>query len=231
MAFARKAQHLFALDPDIAIVPECAKSVVSSVHPYGYSGLWVGANQHKGLAVFYRHDWSATVTAKPLGKWITLIRMEGAVTFNLMAVWACPAGSHRESYVGQIYRCITKHDKRISCLPLVIAGDFNSNAIWDKERPGRNHTEVVRLFKAWGSLSAYHAHFKEVHGAETRPTYYFQHNQNKPYHLDYVFAPKAWRVQSVEVGSFQEWGRLSDHVPVIVDLKLPRTRGRGLTNQ
>jgi exodeoxyribonuclease III len=219
MAFARKAQHLFALDPDIAVVPECAKSAVAEVGRYGYSGLWVGANQHKGLAVFYRNHWTATVTEKPLGKWLSLIRIEGVVTFNLMGVWACPAHTHLESYVGQIYRCITKHGKRINCLPLVIAGDFNSNAIWDKERPGRNHTEVVRLLKTYGSLSAYHAHFKEDHGAETRPTYYFQHNQAKPYHLDYIFAPKAWRVQSVEVGSFQEWGHLSDHVPVIVDLK------------
>jgi exonuclease III len=231
MAFVRKAQNLFALDPDIAIVPECAKSAIAAVQPYGYSGLWVGKNQHKGLAVFYRNDWAATVAEKPLGKWITSIRMEGAVTFNLLGVWACPARTHLASYVGQIYRCITKHGERISCLPLVIAGDFNSNTIWDKERPGRNHTEVVRLLKTYGSLSAYHAHFNESHGAETRPTYYFLHRQNRPYHLDYIFAPKAWRVQSVQVGSFEEWGHLSDHVPVIVDLKLPKPRGRGLTNQ
>lgn len=231
MAFARKAQHLFALDPDVAIVPECAQSAVGAVHPYGYSGLWVGKNQHKGL-VFYRNDWAATVTtAKPLGKWITSIRMEGAVTFSLLGVWACPARTHLKSYVGQIYGCLRKHGKQLSCLPLVIAGDFNSNAIWDKGRPGRNHTEVVRMLKAHGSLSVYHAHFKERHGAETRPTYYFLHQQNRPYHLDYIFAPKAWRIQKVEVGSFEEWGHLSDHVPVIVDLKLPRLRGRGLTNQ
>jgi exonuclease III len=231
MAFARKAQHLFALDPDIAIVPECSRHSVSEVRPYGYSGLWVGSNPHKGLAVFYRNDWAATVTGEPLGKWITPIRMEGAITFNLVGVWACPAGNHLENYVGQIYRCITEHRESLSCHPLVIAGDFNSNAIWDKERPGRNHTEVVRLLKSYGSLSAYHAHFREHHGDETRPTYYFHHHQDKPFHLDYIFAPKAWRVQAVEVGSFEAWGHLSDHVPVIVDLKPPKPRGRGLIHQ
>ena len=42
----------------------------------------------------------------------------------------------------------------------------------------------------------------------------------KPFHIDYVFVPKDWRLKSVEVGSFGEWGKLSDHVPVVVDVTI-----------
>jgi hypothetical protein len=103
-------------------------------------------------------------------------------------------------------------------------GDFNSNSQWDDNRPERNHTEVVRLFGCHDLISAYHRHYGEKHGekqgAETRPTYYFYRHQDKPFHIDYVFVPKGWRLKSVEVGSFQKWGNLSDHVPVVVDVSI-----------
>lgn len=65
-----------------------------------------------------------------------------------------------------------------------------------------------------GLISAYHAHHREAQGAETRPTYYFYRHQDKPFHIDYVFVPKAWKLRSVEVGSFREWGqnRWSDSI-------------------
>jgi hypothetical protein len=54
-------------------------------------------------------------------------------------------------------------------------------------------------------------HYDEKQGAETRPTYYFYRHKDKPFHIDYVFVPKTWRLGAVEFGSFQEWGNLSDH--------------------
>jgi endonuclease/exonuclease/phosphatase family metal-dependent hydrolase len=135
----------------------------------------------------------------------------------LLAAWACPVGNHGDNYIGQVYRCVTGHAGWFDRAPSVIAGDFNSNARWDKERPGRNHTEVVRLLKSYGLRSSYHTYFDEKQGAETRPTYYFHYHENKAFHIDYVFAPESWRVQSVQVGSFDEWRPLSDHVPVTVD--------------
>jgi endonuclease/exonuclease/phosphatase family metal-dependent hydrolase len=79
---------------------------------------------------------------------------------------------------------------------------------------------VVRLLESHGLTSAYHTHHHEKQGAETLPTYYFYRHQDKPFHIDYVFVPKRWRVKSVEIGSFQDWGHLSDHVPVVVDVTM-----------
>jgi hypothetical protein len=110
-----------------------------------------------------------------------------------------------------------KHRRWFSNAPAVAAGEFNSNVQWDANRPGRNHTEVVRLFEGHGLISSYHSHHGEKQGAETRRTYYFYRHQDKPFHIDDVFAPTSWRLGSVEVGSFGEWGKLSDHVSVVVD--------------
>jgi exodeoxyribonuclease-3 len=74
-------------------------------------------------------------------------------------------------------------------------------------------------------MSAYHTHYGERQGAETHPTHYFRHHQDKPFHIDYVFVPKRWKLRSVEVGSFREWGHLSDHVPMVVDVSIGDKRG------
>jgi endonuclease/exonuclease/phosphatase family metal-dependent hydrolase len=57
-------------------------------------------------------------------------------------------------------------------------------------------------------------------GSRNAANYYFYRHQDKPFHIDYVFVPRGWRLKSVEVGAFQEWGQLSDHVPVVVDANI-----------
>jgi exodeoxyribonuclease-3 len=225
MALARKAPSLLALNPNLALVQECSKKSVDVLASEGFSGLWFGANLNKGVAVFCSKELTVQAVDKLFGKWVVPVRVHGVVDFNLLAIWACPVGTKRaDNYIGEVHRCLVKHARWFSkTLPVVVAGDFNSNVQWDANRPGRNHTEVVRLLDGCGLISAYHTHHDEKHGAETRPTYYFYRHQDKPFHIDYVFAPKSWRLKSVEVGSFQEWGHLSDHVPVVVDVCVGET--------
>jgi exodeoxyribonuclease III len=223
MALARKAPSLLALNPDIAVVQECSRNSVDVLRRHGLSGLWFGANPSKGLAAFCSKKFRVQVVDEPFGKWVIPVLVQGSVDFSLLAVWACPVGTKRaDNYIGEVHRCLLEHDGWFRARPFVAAGDFNSNSQWDKNRPGRNHTEVVRLFEGYGLISAYHAHHREKQGAETRPTYYFYRHQDKPFHIDHVFVPKAWRVRSVTVGSYCEWGHLSDHVPLVVDVTMGR---------
>jgi exodeoxyribonuclease III len=226
MALIRKMPSLLALKPDIAVVQECSKKSVDDLRSLGLSGVWFGANPNKGLAVVCGKGWNPKVVGIPFGKWVVPVQIHGAVDFSLLAVWACPVGTKRaDNYIGEVYRCLVKYASWFSkALPVVAAGDFNSNVQWDANRPGRNHTEVVRLLEGCGLTSSYHTHHDEKQGAETRPTYYFYRHQDRPFHIDYVFVPKGWRLRSVEVGSFQEWGHLSDHVPLVVDVRIG---GRG----
>ena len=119
---------------------------------------------------------------KPFGKWVVPVRVQGTVNLNLLAVWACPVGTKRaDNYIAEVHRCVVEQRDWFSSAPVVAAGDFNSNVQWDANRPGRNHTEVVRLLDGHGLFSAYHAHHEEEQGAETRPTYYFYRHQDKPF--------------------------------------------------
>jgi exodeoxyribonuclease-3 len=225
MALLRKAPSLLALNPDIAVVQECSKKSVDDLRGHGLSGLWFGTNVNKGLAVLCGKGWSPRVVDEPFGKWVIPVQVRGSVDFSLLAVWACPVGTKRaRNYIGEVHRVVVKYAGWFRKTPVVAAGDFNSNVQWDANRPGRNHTEVVRLFEGHGLISAYHARHDEKQGAETRPTYYFYRHKDKPFHIDYVFLPNSWRLGSVEVGSFRDWVHLSDHVPLVVDVRIG---GRG----
>jgi endonuclease/exonuclease/phosphatase family metal-dependent hydrolase len=79
---------------------------------------------------------------------------------------------------------------------------------------------LVQLLSEFGLVSSYHFFHREAHGQEKQPTYYFQWNQQRPYHIDYCFMPKEWllRTQRVEVGSYVEWKHRSDHRPLLVEI-------------
>ena len=74
---------------------------------------------------------------------------------------------------------------------------------------------------ASGFHSLYHHTTSEQQGEEMLPTFFLQRKEEKPFHIDYVFAhekrldEKRW---SAQVGSPSEWLSMSDHMPIIVDL-------------
>jgi exonuclease III len=222
MAFAQKRSLLYHLLPDVAVIPECSRSSMQLCKPDGFESCWWGENQNKGLGVVVAKPWSLEVCRPPRQKWIAPVRVHGPDPFLLIAVWATQVGTVREAnYVGQIYEAILRHPRWFQGdVPTVIGGDFNSNAIFDARRRKRNHSAVVRMLADRDLVSAYHAVFSEEHGAESRPTYYFWHRQDRPFHLDYIFLPRAWanRIQSFEVGSHDRWSAASDHMPLVVEI-------------
>lgn len=48
---------------------------------------------------------------------------------------------------------------------------------------------------------------------------FMQHNQNKPYHIDYCFASSNFDISNVEIRNFGDWIDKSDHVPLIVSFE------------
>jgi hypothetical protein len=92
---------------------------------------------------------------------------------------------------------------------------LNSNKIWDAHRKVGNHSAVMKLLDERGLVSAYHEHFNELQGEESRRTLYMFRHEDKPYHIDYVFIPREWasRPGTIEVGKCETWLKLSDHCP------------------
>jgi endonuclease/exonuclease/phosphatase family metal-dependent hydrolase len=134
----------------------------------------------------------------------------------LLAVWA----KKEYHYVEGLHHVLDLCEQRIASQPTVILGDFNSNTIWDNERRrkerGVSHTDLVNRLGDLGLVSAYHSHFVEKHGQERQFTFYFRKEEKRPFHIDYCFLPKAWKVTDVTLGSYTDWKAESDHTPLVV---------------
>jgi len=149
------------------------------------------------------------------------VEVSGPRSFLLFAVWTKTGQEFR--YVEAAVRAVHLYRKLIASRPTVFIGDVNSNVFWDASHPAdRNHTALVARLSELGLVSAYHSFFDEAHGAESRPTYYFQWKESRPYHLDYCFIPKAWlpNVRNVWIEPYETWKAHSDHRPLLVDLDL-----------
>ncbi|HET6996811.1 MAG TPA: hypothetical protein VFI06_17580, partial [Chitinophagaceae bacterium] len=120
-------------------------------------------------------------------------------------------------YVTQVWKAIKHYDQLLKNKKTVLAGDFNSNTIWDRPRREGNHSTIVDLLQKKGIHSVYHRYFKQVQGKEKHPTLFLYKKKDKPYHIDYCFVSEdfAGKLESVEVGKHKFWTRYSDHVPVI----------------
>jgi len=223
MALSRKRQRLYDLSPDIAIIPECSRTCLSRCIAEGFAGRWFGNNEKKGLGVLVGNAYRIVRSGKPCNRWIAPLWISGPTDFLLLAVWAMKVeGSLSKSYIGQVYESIVAHPHWFRRNKVVIAGDFNSNKIWDEMRQLRNHSAVVTQLQKHRIASAYHELFTEKQGEETQPTYFHWRRGENGYHIDYIFLPYDWipRVTKVEVGAYQTWSKLSDHVPVIVEVEV-----------
>jgi exodeoxyribonuclease III len=224
MAFRKKAGFILSYKPDILIVPECEhpdKLLFTANTPKPTDTLWFGKNQNKGLAIFSYSNFRFTVLDnhnQDLQMVIPIAVSGGKFNFNLFAIWANNPTDPDGQYVEQVWKALHHYNNLLTNTQTILAGDFNSNTIWDRKSRKGNHSDVVKLLEDKGIVSAYHLYHKQTQGAEKHPTLYLYRHKNKPYHLDYCFisADMAEKLQSVKIGSFRRWTQHSDHVPVIV---------------
>ena len=203
------------LRPDILVMQECAQLDLPADRYY-----WHGEYVKQGVSVQTFGDYRLTpLPQRPdVPPFVLPIQIEGPQQMLLFAVWT--KATRGQQYIRGLNTAIEIYRDLFANQPTVVIGDYNSNAIWDKDHPKeRNHSALVGRLEALGLVSTYHAHYGEAHGAETRPTYFQYRRATDPFHIDYCLAPKAWvpRLRSVEVGSHGDWFDLSDHVPLTVE--------------
>lgn len=218
--FAKKAHLIYEMRPDIAIIQECAKRDAAVLDSEGYSALWFGSNEKKGLAVFAASPWTIQEIAPPENTWVVPIMVSGPTNFVLLAIWAWHSTSRPYAgYVEQIYGAFSNHPEWFNRGPVVAAGDFNSSAEFDKHISGDNHSSIVSLLEKRGLISAYHHFYGEQQGDETKHTFHHLWNKEKPFHIDYIFIPDDWcgRLNSMQVGAVEEWIGHSDHCPLVAE--------------
>ncbi|MBA3432245.1 MAG: hypothetical protein H0U16_12295 [Actinobacteria bacterium] len=99
-------------------------------------------------------------------------------------------------------------------------GDFNSNAIWDRDHPQHSHSELVARFANLGMTSAYHRSTGDPQGQERLATHYFWRKPDRPFHIDHCFLSRSLVDAgfSFTLGAPKQWLGMSDHIPLILDL-------------
>jgi exodeoxyribonuclease-3 len=212
--FTDASAALEQLDPSVGVLQEARRPALV---PPRYQ--WTGPNPRNGLAIYA--PTGTTVRFEPEldeGLWSILpARSEGAVTLQLLVVWAQRA----DGYIAGLNRALDVYSDFLRNAPTVILGDFNANAIWDSPRRPTDFSRTAgRMRDEFGLTSAYHAYFGEAFGAETRATYYFWWKKERPFHIDYCFVPSAWvsQIARVDVVDTEPWSKLSDHRPLVVDM-------------
>jgi len=149
------------------------------------------------------------------------VSVEGPFSFVLFAVWTL--GLKPFPYVCAASTAIDLYDDLFQQRVVVMLGDFNSNAKWDKEHPASlNHSAMVSRLKRHGLISGYHTFKSEEHGEESLHTFHLHRNEQKKYHIDFCFVPESWapRIRHVDIGSFAAWKTCSDHQPLLVDIDI-----------
>ena len=216
--FARKSQLLESLCADVAVIQEIAAPVAESAQT-----LWFGDNVNQGVAVLARMPYKLQRLPElpNVPKYVVPISVEGPRSFILFAVWTL--GGQPMRYVRAVSTAIDMYASMFATSPVVLLGDFNSNAIWNREHPtALNHGAMVERLRQFSLVSAYHQHRGVAHGSEPKSehTFHLYGHEDKSYHIDYCFLPESWakRLDQVVVGEYLEWHAHSDHRPLIVSL-------------
>ncbi len=212
-----KLPHLRDFNADVMVVQECARPA----SPQKETQVWYGDSLHQGLLVSVNNGLRlGRANRKDIpAKLFLPTRITGSTSFNLLAIWAKPA-EHSPRYASTVLQGLGAYRNFIKSAPTVVLGDFNTASFAGTR--GRDwHREIVNLLRdEFGLVSAYHEYHGIDHGYETHNTYFDRTKKLKPYHIDYCFIPKAWlpRLKAVRVGNYEEWGKVSDHTPVVVEL-------------
>jgi exodeoxyribonuclease III len=224
MAFRKKAKFILALQPDIVVVPECEhpdKLQFDTGTKQPTAVFWQGTNLNKGIGIFSYSGYRFKLhkSHNPAFRHVLpLVVTGGNINFILFAVWAHNPDDKDGQYITQVWKAIHYYDKLLSGKNIILAGDFNSNTIWDRPKRAGNHSAVVKKLAAKKIFSTYHIFHQQEQGKEKHPTWYMYRHRDKPYHLDYCFASAYFmeRLTGVEVGTYRKWAAHSDHKPVIV---------------
>jgi exonuclease III len=226
-ALRKKFEYLLDLNADIYIIQECENPEEAKDKKYkewAENFLWIGDTENKSLGVFATNEielsklnWSNQYKDHRV-KYFLPCAVNQA--FNLLAIWTHQNNSPNFGYIGQLWKYLQVNNDKLK--KVIIAGDFNSNSIWDQWDRWWNHSDVVKELQKLGIESFYHKFTSQEQGKETIPTLYFQRKIEKPFHIDYVFGSKEFvnELKCVKIGPLEKWLKISDHMPIICEFEI-----------
>lgn len=224
-AFRNKFSSISNFNADIYIIQECENPIESRHKDYltwADNYQWTGDTKNKGLGIFAssdikleKLDWTNKFKNHTVKHFLPCKINND---FNLLAVWTHRNNSPNFGYIGQFWKYLQVNKDKLH--GTLIAGDFNSNTIWDEWDRWWNHSDVVNELKEIGIDSIYHRLTGEQQGKESNPTLFFQRKRTRPYHIDYIFGSEKFidRTLKFEIGQADKWLNLSDHMPIFYEI-------------
>lgn len=217
--FDEKARLLAGVDPDISIIQEIPDPCREQT-PYLQ---WDGPYRARGVAVITKPQYRVIpLYTKGAHRSVYPYRIEGPHTFYLFAIWALPQKKSPsfQDYVREVQSGIDNVAQELQMLPVLLAGDFNSNPKWDRPTSLFTHTKLIdALSQRFNVMSAYHHLYRGSAGFEQHATYHHRRNLADAFHIDYCLVPRTWHVNQVVIGPYDAWHQYSDHCPITVDLE------------
>lgn len=205
-----------ALNADVLTVQECGPGTAEQVSRLDqWTCEYQPGRWGKGLGVFARNPYAIADREESEPSALSTM-ISGPDTFRFVGFWAMTEKDVGFSYTRQATRVIERlPDDGVAT---VVAGDFNASK-------SPQHLKNVQRLADRGLVSAYHAHHGIGHDAvEEHPTSFHHWQESRPFHMDFVFVPRLWNIESVDVGTFPDYARAggsSDHTPVVVVVAVP----------
>jgi exonuclease III len=216
-AFGRKLPAILAWEPDLLVIQEASeRDILALNEPFAH---WVGRG-HKGLAVIGRRElgYRLDPSFDPDLPWFLPVHV-GSI--RLLAVWASVL-TNRLRYVRLMHAAIDRYAAFLDTPNGLIAGDFNSNTVFDRKHGRLTHTTLVDRLANLGYTSLWHHQHVERHGEESRPTFYLYRRRDRTWHLDYAFLGSNLLPDArITLGPPEDWLGLSDHLPLLVEIDQP----------
>lgn len=227
-AFRNKWDLIAEFAPDIAVIAESESpdylQKQGNTAPIG-THFWIGDHPAKGLSVFVHEEYHTRIApfySPEFRHILPLIITKGRNSFLLLAVWTKGDTDTYNGYVVQACKALEYYEAYLDKKTLII-GDFNSNKNWDTHFKRRyNHSHLLDFLSTHNYCSLYHTESGEEQGCETTPTIYMHKNPASPYHIDFAFVhhSRLNKIRSFTIGTYDNWIKASDHMPLFLELDL-----------
>ncbi len=224
-ALRKKLDSIKELDADIYIIQECEDPLKTNEKKYkdwASNYLWIGDNKNKGVGVFAKPqidlkpiDWSNEYKDHTVKYFLPCLVNND---FQLLAAWTHKNNSPNFGYIGQFWKYLETNFDFFD--NILIAGDFNSNVIWDEWDRWWNHSDVINILKQKNIESLYHKVTNEEQGKESKKTFFLQRKIEKDFHIDYFFGSSNFQnPKGLTLGNYDDWIGISDHIPLTLELE------------
>jgi hypothetical protein len=215
-SIAARFEELASWAPAVVFLQECSPVVAVGSR---LACVTRRVNVRKGIALGSldnAYDVRSLRARRNRGQAVVAAAISGIASFTAVGIW-----SRGPRYADDVMRTLEAYEGLLRSGPAVVMGDLNSgtNLARDVTSPSKGHAGIVAALNGLGLVSAYHAFHQVAHGRERHATYRHQRNPSKPWHIDFCFVPRIWKLVDVEVLDGRTWAARSDHLPLKVDVQ------------